>query len=112
MNLEIKKLVQDIFDSIVLIENHIQHTATLSAYVNDMKTIDAVERRLSIIGEALWKADKLDKALQISDKKRIISLRHIIVHDYDLVEDAAIWIICNKQLPILKTEVQAILNTK
>ena len=112
MNREIAKSIQDIFDCIVLIENHLQNIPTLSAYKNDIKTIDAVERRLSIIGEALWKVDKMDPALAISSKKRIISLRHILVHDYDLIDDETIWIICKKNIPILKTEVKTILNTK
>lgn len=95
--------------SIDTIEAHLQDVSTLSEYKNSMVIIDAVERRLSIIGEALWKASKIDPELVISDKKRIISLRHIIVHDYDLINDAAIWLICKNRLPILKTEVEALL---
>jgi uncharacterized protein with HEPN domain len=112
MNLEIKKLLQDVFNSIILIESHLQNAAILADYTNNDLIIDAVERRLAIIGEALWKADKKDAALPISNKKRIISLRHILVHDYDLVEDSIVWIICKKQLPILKTEIQSILDPK
>lgn len=111
MNLDILKLLQDIFDSVELIESHLQNTATLSIYRNDFKTIDAVERRLSIIGEALWKADKKDSTLNITNKKRIISLRHIIVHDYDLLESETIWLICKNQLPILKAEVEVYINS-
>ena len=110
MNLETKKLLQDVFDSIILIESHLQGISTLTAYTGSSLITDAVERRLAIIGEALWKADKKDPLLAITDKKRIISLRHILVHDYDLVEDSTIWIICKKQLPVLKSEVQLLLN--
>ena len=111
MNREVAKLIQDVFDSIVLIEDHLQNVQTLAAYETNMMAIDAVERRLAIIGEALWKADKIDPALIVSDKKRIISLRHIIVHDYDLLENATIWLICKRNIPILKTEVEALLNS-
>jgi uncharacterized protein with HEPN domain len=110
MNPEVKKLIQDIFDSIVIVEAHLQNVPGLSVYKEDIKTVDAVERRLAIIGEALWKADKKDKTINISNKARIISLRHILVHDYDLIEDATIWIICKKNIPILKNEVQSILG--
>ena len=112
MNREVAKLTQDIFNSILLIEDHLQNIPTLSAYKKNNMAIDAVERRLAIIGEAMWKADKLDNSLIISDKKRIISLRHILVHDYDLIEDETIWMICKKRLPVLKTEIQSILNIK
>jgi len=110
MQLEVSKLLTDIYKSIGLIESHIQNAPTLSAYKSNILITDAVERRLSIIGEALWKADKMDKGLNISNKKRIISLRHIIVHDYDLMDDSTIWLICQRQLPILKAEVASLLN--
>jgi len=85
MSRDINKLLQDILDSIVLIESYFEQVPSLTAYQNDLKTIDAVERRLAIIGEALWKADKMDDQLAISNKKRIIGLRHILVHRKDLL---------------------------
>ena len=85
MSPEIKKLLLDILKSIEIIELRVQNFSTLAAYKIDLKTIDAVERRLAIIGEALWKVDKEDKTLAISSKNKIISLRHILVHDYDIV---------------------------
>jgi uncharacterized protein with HEPN domain len=112
MSHDILKLIVDIFDSIELIEEYFRDIPNLSSYEKDKKTIDAVERRLAIIGEALWKADKKDKELVISDKNKIIALRYILVHDYDLMEDEMVWIICKKNLPILKSEVQVILNSK
>ncbi len=111
MNPEVNKLLNDIYKSIGMIEEHLNTVSSLSEYQNDLKTIDAAERRLAIIGEALWKADKLNRELIISDKKRIIALRHILIHDYDLIEDATIWMICKKNLPVLKTEVRAILDS-
>lgn len=110
MKHEVEKLLYDILESISIIETYIAETPDLSTYKLDVKTIDAVERRLAIVGEALWKADKIDKSLSISNKNKIISLRHILIHDYDLVEDETIWIICKKHLPTLKEEAQAILK--
>jgi len=111
MSPEIGKLLTDILKSIDTIEAHLQNVLSLSVYRDNIMVKDAVERRLAIIGEALWKADKLDKTLNISSKNKIISLRHIIVHDYDIVEDSAIWIIYKKHLPVLKNEIQTILDT-
>jgi uncharacterized protein with HEPN domain len=50
--------------------------------------------------------------LTLNNKNKIISLRHIIIHDDDLVEDSYIWIICKKHLPAVKTEIHSILNPK
>jgi uncharacterized protein with HEPN domain len=74
------------------------------------KTIDSVERRLAIIGEALYQANKMYKGLNITDKAKIIGLRHILIHEYDLINDATIWKIVTENLPSLKAEIVALLN--
>ena len=112
MSQEIKKWLTDIQKSIDVIDEYLRDVPDLSSYKSSLKTMDAVTRRLSIIGEALWNANKRDNTLAISNKHKIISLRHIIVHDYDIVDDSAIWIIYKRHLPILKTEVELILNSK
>ena len=70
MNPEIKKYLDDILHSISVIENHIEDISTLKDYETDQKTIDSVERRLVIIGEALFKADKIDNTIVIADKRK------------------------------------------
>jgi uncharacterized protein with HEPN domain len=67
--------------------------------------IDAVERRLAIIGEALWKLTKLNNEIKVTGQKKIIGIRHILVHDYDLTDDASIWKIINSNLGTLKEEI-------
>lgn len=72
----------------------------------------SLERALSIFGEALTKADKLDKNLAISNIKQIIGLRSILVHDYDKIDSPQLLIILQKNLPLLKQEVEIILANK
>lgn len=110
MSIEIKKFLEDILLSINAIEIHTQQVSSLPAYSSNITVVDAVERRLAIIGEALYQINKREKQIQITNKSKIISLRHILVHNYDLIEDATIWNILLKHLPVLKTEVTAILN--
>ena len=59
----------------------------------------SVERALRIIGEALSKANALDKTLPISNIKQIIGLRHILVHDYYKIDAQRLFIILQKHLP-------------
>lgn len=110
MNPDILKYLEDINLSIQAIEDHVSNVPTLREYESDLKTIDAVERRLAIIGEALFKADKLDKSLPVSQKQKIIGLRHILVHDYDLIDDSTIWLIIKNNLPILKREIRQLME--
>lgn len=105
MNPDVLKYLQDILDSIGRIEWHIRSINSITEFSANVTVTDAVERRLAIIGEALWKAKKIDDSVVITDEKRIIGLRHILVHDYDYIDDPTIWKICQNNLPILKQEV-------
>ncbi len=110
MEIKVYKYLFDITDSIEIIENHLLRISSLTEYTNDLKTIDAVERRSSIIGEALNKAVKLNTQLEITNKSKIIGLRHILIHNYDVLDDATIWTITQKDLPVLKNEVELLLK--
>lgn len=110
MKPEVLKYLEDIRLSIKAIERYIADIETANDYGHDQKTIDSVERRLAIIGEALFKANKIDTNLAISDKYKIIRLRHILVHEYDLITHSTIWEIIHNSLPILKQEVQSLLH--
>lgn len=112
MKHDIFKFLEDIRLSIDAIEQHTESVDSLKAYSNDLKTIDAVERRLAIIGEALFQANKRQPDLLVTDKAKIIGLRHILVHEYDLINDATIWKIVENSLPLLKAEIVALLNEK
>ena len=105
-----KAFLIDIHASIDIIEKHIDNINSRNEYQNNFLVSDAVERRLAIIGEALSKALKLDSSIKVSHHKKIIALRHILVHDYDLIENETIWVICKKHIPILKTEVEQLLK--
>ena len=110
MDKEIEKYLFDVLESIDIIKKHVSGIDTLSAYQNDLKTIDAVERRLSIIGEALNKAIRLNPDLKISNRNKIIGLRNLLVHDYDKSDDPTIWTVIQKHLPVLKGEVESLLK--
>ena len=66
----------------------------------------ACERDLEIIGEAINKLIQLEPNIGISSTKNIIGLRNLIIHAYDSVEDEIIWGIIQKDIPILKTEIE------
>lgn len=73
-----------------IIEFHLTEIKSFKDYTFNYTVVDAVERRLPIIGEALWKASKLNKKILVTDQNKIIGLRPILVHDYDLIDDASI----------------------
>lgn len=73
MNPETLKFLHDIIDSINKIEFHLAETHSLTQFSGNITISDAVERRLAIIGEALWKIDKLEQNdIIVTDHKKII----------------------------------------
>lgn len=110
MNVETINYLHDILNSISKIQIHIQQTTSLINFINNVTVTVAVERRLGIIGEAVWQITKIDKSIKVSDQQKIISLRHILIHDYDLIDKGSLWKIIETNLPLLKSEVEHILN--
>ena len=111
MDKEIKVWLFDILNSILKIESFVDFEETnFQDYSSDVKTKRAVERNLEIIGEALNKISKKDENLEITDKRKIISVRNRIIHGYDQVSDELIWSIITQYLPVLEKEVRQYLN--
>jgi len=102
MNSETLKFLHDIIDSTNNIEIHLAQTHSINQFSADITISDAVEPRLAIIGEALWSIYKLEQKITISDHKKIIGLRYILVHVYDLIDDATIFKICQHSSNIKK----------
>ena len=83
------------------------------AYQIDPVTKRAVERDFEIIGEALNRIRNTDSELleKISEHRRIIGFRNILIHGYDIVDEAIVWQAVTKHLPILIREVREIIST-
>ncbi|MFN8362947.1 hypothetical protein SDC9_00683 [bioreactor metagenome] len=111
MDKEIKVWLFDILNSILEIESFVDFEETnFQDYSSDVKTKRAVERNLEIIGEAVNRISKKDENLEITDKRKIISVRNRIIHGYDQVSDELIWSIITQYLPVLEKEVRQYLN--
>ncbi|HWP27626.1 MAG TPA: DUF86 domain-containing protein [Xanthobacteraceae bacterium] len=72
----------------------------------------AVERQFEIIGEALSRLAKYHPALvsRISESRRIIAFRNILIHGYADVDDRLVWDVVETKLPTLRREVGALLG--
>lgn len=110
MSLEVKKYLSDILTSIDHILDFTKGISSLGEYSSNMLLKRGVERELEIIGEALSKALALEPDLQISDSRKIINTRNKIIHGYDQVDDAIIWAVILKHLPVLKIEAEKLMS--
>lgn len=100
-----KKFLSDILRAIELIEQFSSSTMTFQEYLSDIKTQSAIERQLSILGEAVNKFDKSQPDSTLENARKIVGFRNRLIHTYDAVDPAMVWAIIQKHLPLLKTEV-------
>jgi uncharacterized protein with HEPN domain len=113
MLLESKTLLEDIRQAVVLILDF-THGKTFTNYENDALLSSGVERQFEIIGEALNRLNRVDPATagQMSQTRRIIGFRNILIHGYDIVENTVVWDIIEKNIPILHKEILYLLEGK
>jgi uncharacterized protein with HEPN domain len=72
----------------------------------------AVERQLMIVGEALNRLRKIEPEFlaSITDSRKIIAFRNILVHGYDVIRNEVVWGILDSDLSTLTAEVSALLQ--
>lgn len=105
-----KKYLSDIRVAIELIEEFSKDTQSFQSYQADPKTRSAVERQLEILGEAVNKYSKEAPDFPLSNVPKIVSFRNRLAHNYDNVDDAIVWAVLKKHIPVLKQEVSAYLE--
>jgi len=111
MRREAKKYLYDIQQAAELIAGFTAGK-TLADYEGDALLRSAVERQFEIIGEALAQLARLDEALaaRISEYRRIIAFRNILIHGYADVDHRLVWDIVESKLPTLRREVAGLLE--
>ena len=113
MDTDIKPWLYDILNAINEIESFFADTPKdFFAYQNDLKVKRAVERDVEIIGEAVNRILNYDNSIQLSNARKIVDTRNRIIHGYDTVSDDIIWGIVIKHLPVLKSEIEKLLEMK
>ncbi len=100
--------LQDMLDSISKIERYVEGM-TFEMWASDEKTIDAVIRQITIIGEAATHIPE-EKAVMSTEIpwRSIRGIRNIIVHEYFGVNNQILWQTVTNNLPVLKEQLLAL----
>jgi uncharacterized protein with HEPN domain len=109
MQHDIRKYLTDITIQINHIDIFLKHSRDFALYEHDLMIQYAVERSLGIIGEAANQVRKMQPDIPISSLNQIISLRHILIHAYDGVNNAIVWSVIINHLPLLKVEIDRLI---
>lgn len=107
---ESKKYLFDMQQAAARIEQFTAEKA-LADYTSDVFLRSAVERQIEIVGEALARLAKHDEptAQRISEYRRIISFRNVLIHGYDAISDGVTWDIVQSKLPVLRAQLTILL---
>lgn len=111
MQRETSKYLYDIKESIDSIGEYLGDKYDFNIYLKNKLLRRGVERELGIIGEAISKLLKVDPKINISNPRRIIDLRNWVIHGYDKVDDVIIWGIITRDIPVLKNEIEKLINS-
>lgn len=106
-----KKYLFDILFAINAIDDFLKDIDFVK-YQNDLKSQSAVERQLGIIGEAVNQFSKENTGVELENSREIINFRNRIIHAYDSIDDNIVWAIKTNHLPVLKEEIERIINTE
>lgn len=110
MQLEIQKYLFDIQTSIDSINEYLGDKRDFNIYKKNKLLRRGIEREMEIIGEAASKILKIDSRFPIDNARKIVDLRNWVIHGYNKIDDVIIWNIISRQLPILRKQVEELLE--
>jgi uncharacterized protein with HEPN domain len=109
---EVLKFLHDILQACDLIR---QFTTGKAAddFRDDAQLRSAVERQFITIGEALQQALRMMPEMDnsISDSRRIINFRNVMVHGYAQMVSDTVWGVMETGLPVLDAEVRRLMES-
>jgi uncharacterized protein with HEPN domain len=109
--------LQMIHESINIIEERFAKVTVPDKFVSNndgVLLLDSIAMRLQVIGELTKKIHKINSTLLDDytevEWNKIIKLREIISHHYEMVDHEIIFDICKNHMPLLKTTIKKMLN--
>ncbi len=111
MKKEYSVFLGDILESIQRIEEYVENLSESDFYEN-YQVQDAVLRRLEIMGEAVKNIpDDARENYPDIQWRKIAGLRDVLIHAYSGVNIRRVWKIISENLPELKSQVTAIIQS-
>ena len=111
MERSVNKILEDILNAILEIDSFFDtRPKRYDAYLTDVCLRRAVERNITIIGEAMNRLLRIAPDIEITAARRIVDTRNYVIHGYDSVTDDIMWGIVMRHLPLLRDEVEQLLK--
>ena len=111
MDRRLGKYLSDILSSILEIESFMaERPKQYAVFCSDTLFRRGVERNIEIMGEAMNQALKINPNLPVTSARKILDTRNFVIHAYDSLKPDMLWGIVINHMPILKKEIEDILN--
>lgn len=108
---DIEKRLNDVLTSVMKIEMFVEsRPKRFDIFCSDEMFRCAVLLNIAIIGEAVNHILKIEPEIHISSSRQIVCTRNYIIHGYDSLDNEILWSIVINHLPLLKTEVEDLLE--
>jgi uncharacterized protein with HEPN domain len=109
---EVLKCLHDIQQACALIRKFTSGKTAADFSADDLLR-SAVERQFITIGESLQQALRAEPnlATSITDCRRIINFRNVMVHGYAQIVSDTVWGVVEKNLPILQADVSRLISS-
>ncbi len=106
MQPETPKLLEDIRDAARFVLD-VTATETEQSYAGNRLLRQGVERNSEIMGEAMGRLGRVDPETtdRITDYRQIIAFRNALIHGYDDIDHARVWLVIRRSLPVRETDV-------
>jgi uncharacterized protein with HEPN domain len=102
----LKHIIDCICDIELFVENY-----SIDNFISDKKTFNSCIRMFEVIGEASKKVSSdIKEQYPEVEWKKIAGLRDKLIHDYEGVDLEAVWLIIKNNIPVLKTQIQNIIQ--
>lgn len=113
MDRKLRKYLFDIQASIAEIDSFMEgHPQKYAEFQSDTLLRRGIERNMEIMGEAMNQVLKLDPEIPITSARKVVDTRNYIIHSYDTIMPEILWGIVVNHLPLLKKEVDALLEER
>ncbi len=111
MDRKLRKYLSDILSSILEIESFmVDRPKEYATFCNDTLFRRGIERNIEIMGEAMNQVLKIEPGIQITSARKVVDTRNFVIHSYDSLKPDILWGIVVNHLPLLKNEVENLLN--
>lgn len=106
-----RKYLSDVLTAILEIESFMEsRPKEYATFCNDLLFRRALERNIEIMGEAMNQIFKINPHISITSARKIVDTRNFVIHAYDSLKPDILWGIVINHMPILKKEVELLLN--